>query len=235
MKNLFIPIFFLTVTIGSYLPRKLNAQELDPTFFVGVRFGDQYSGLTRYQEWAFSQNQGPFESVARNRMIGLDMLYQKNKVPIIINAEFDVKESGRAKPYMYSFALLSGYELVDFPIKISVVGGMGLGFLFLDFGNRTPPDFQNLPYDHRNAMARATLLNAKGGLMAHYKVPLTKKLRPIIYGQAMVNQRMLHSRFRYGEYVTGSDGEEYFDGVKVNIPRFFRNSMSIIIGIAFSF
>lgn len=223
--------YLLILSLTSLTPL-LAQNPADHRFVVGLRLGDQYANVSRFQEWSLDHQLGALEPVVRNRMIALDMIYQHGKTPIIINMEFDIHDRQRPKPYFFHLGMMTGRTLVDFPVRIDLIGGLGLGYAFLQFGNRTPAQFLALPYNHSEAYARSFLFTARTGLMASYTIPLGKLIRPMLYAQATANQRLYQADFFYGQRLVGNDGEDYFVGTRTNMPRFYRNSISISIGLA---
>ncbi len=226
---------FLILIIFLFLPSSLWGQTLErKSFSMGVTAGNSYAKVSDLQRWSVAQGATDVTGIARNRLIGFNFLYDNGRIPFYLNTEFDIPNLRGSMPYLFSFTFQSGYTWLKNPrMEIKALAGIGLGYSVIRFRGNTPNILANLPYEHDEAFARASLLLLRGQLLISHKLPLTKikHLQPTFDLALGFHAPLVHGAFYYGVNEEDIDGNS-IAAQKVSIPEFFKGNRFVSLGFS---
>lgn len=221
--------------LGCLLINSGSAQDSLSTGWLAVRNGVSYSSISSFPAWGESEGLSNLPPSTRHQQIAFDVFFQKNKIPFQLSTEINLPQLSQTYPYLTSVSFESGYSLINNRLSLKALAGPSMGIMTVRFRTGVPDSFQNLPFNHNWAFARAYNLSMRVSLLASY--PLFPKSsrwgRPVLIANAGFHQRLTHGGFRYGENQIVPD--DRFVSVPVDMPKMFKRNVWISVGIGFRF
>jgi len=209
--------------------------QTESSWWMGMKMGRSHSKVSDLRIWAIGEGVDDVPGFTSNTLFGFDIAYQRGQIPFQFCAAFDLPRTSQSAPYTFSFMFHSGYEWLQHPrTEIKTLAGLGFGYSIIRFRNNTPASLQALPYNHADAFARSGLLLYQTTLQVTHtlKRENVKSIRPKLIGEVAFLGKLNQSNYWYGVNEQDVDGYNMV-GEKTNIPKFYKGSVLLSIGIWF--
>ncbi|HMP99506.1 MAG TPA: hypothetical protein PKC24_06960 [Cyclobacteriaceae bacterium] len=202
--------------------------------WLGFRRGFSNTPIPDFPVWGATEGLVNLPDRLRNQLIGFDVFLQKGRLPFLFSTELNLPRLLQTYPYLTNISFEAGYVLLDERVNLRLMAGPGIGVMTIRFVGGIPDSFRNLPYNHSEAIARAHALSLRASLLASYPIFPRKEIwgKPVLLANLGLQQRLLHSGFRYGEPDFWTF-DERFISEPVDIPKFYKRSLWLSVGLAF--